>query len=80
MDEAKLTRSMSRKANYWDNAPQESLFGHMKDEIDLKHCRSFEEVVTGIDDYMDYYNNRRIKLKLNGLTPAHHRSQAISAA
>ena len=32
------------------------------------------------EDYLDYYNNRRIKLKLNGLTPAMHRSQAILAA
>ncbi|MBQ6570596.1 MAG: IS3 family transposase, partial [Clostridia bacterium] len=33
-----------------------------------------------LEDYLDYYNNRRIKLKLNGLTPAQHRHQAISAA
>ncbi|HBL83389.1 MAG TPA: hypothetical protein DDZ99_00545 [Clostridiales bacterium] len=33
-----------------------------------------------MEDYLDYYNNRRIKLKLNGLTPANHRSQAISIA
>ena len=37
-----LRRSMSRKANCWDNAPQESFFGHMKDEIDLKGCETFE--------------------------------------
>jgi len=38
----------------------------------IKHFRS------ELEDYLDYYNNRRIKLKLNGLTPAMHRSQAVS--
>jgi len=37
---AKLRQSMSRKANCWDNSPQESFFGHMKDEIDLSSCRT----------------------------------------
>lgn len=39
-----LRQSMSRKANCWDNAPQESFFGHMKDEIDISQCTTFEEV------------------------------------
>ena len=54
-----LTQSMSRRANCWDNAPQESFFGHMKDEINLSECRSYEQVKAVIDDYMDYYNNDR---------------------
>ena len=40
----KLGQSMSRRGNCWDNAPQESFFGHMKDEIDYKSCRTIEEL------------------------------------
>ena len=39
-----LRQSMSRKGNCWDNAPQESFFGHMKDEIDVSECKTFREV------------------------------------
>ena len=39
-----LRQSMSRKANSWDNAPQESFFGHMKDELDLAACSSLCEI------------------------------------
>ena len=48
---------MSRRGNCWDNAPQESFFGHMQDELKIKECLSFDELE--IDDYMDYYNNYR---------------------
>ena len=41
---------MSRRGNSWDNAPQESFFGHMKDEIDISKCKKFEEVKEIIDD------------------------------
>lgn len=66
-----LRQSMSRKGNCWDNAPQESFFGHMKDEINykLKEAETFEEVKTIIDDYMDYYNNDRYQWKLAKLSP-----------
>ena len=50
---------MSRRGNCWDNAPQESFFGHMKDEIDLKNCTTFDELESIINNYMDYYNNYR---------------------
>lgn len=39
--DSNLRQSMSRKANCWDNAPQESFFGHMKDEIDVSGCNSY---------------------------------------
>ena len=67
-----LQRSMSRKANCWDNAPQESFFGHMKDEIDLSECASFQDVVAVIDDYMDYYNTERYQWDLAKLAPAEY--------
>lgn len=45
-----LRQSMSRRGNCWDNAPQESFFGHMKDEIDISKCVDFAEVKYKIDD------------------------------
>ena len=59
-----LGQSMSRRGNCWDNAPQESFFGHMKDEIDYKSCETIEELKILIDDYMDYYNNERCQWNL----------------
>lgn len=67
----KLRQSMSRRGNCWDNAPQESFFGHMKDHIKAKlaECTEFAEVQVIIDDYMDYYNNRRYQWDLAKLAP-----------
>jgi len=63
-----LRQSMSRKANCWDNAPQESFFGHMKDEINVKGC-THEEICAIIDDWMDYYSNDRYQWDLQKLSP-----------
>lgn len=63
-----LRQSMSRKANCWDNAPQESFFGHMKDEIQIKGC-NHDEICAIIDDWMDYYNNERYQWDLAKLSP-----------
>jgi len=64
-----LRRSMSRKANCWDNAPQESFFGHMKDEIDISGCESVEEIYSVFEDWADYYNNDRYQWDLARLSP-----------
>lgn len=64
-----LRQSMSRKGNCWDNAPQESFFGHMKDEIDLSGCEAFIQVKSIIDDWMEYYNNERYQWQLAKLSP-----------
>lgn len=64
-----IKRSMSRRGNCWDNAPQESFFGHMKDEIDISQCKTFEDLKLCIDDYMDYYNNDRYQWELCKMTP-----------
>ena len=69
LKDKKLRQSMSRKGNCWDNAPQESFFGHMKDEIDLSNCKEFTEVKEIIDDWMDYYNNERYQWNLAKLSP-----------
>lgn len=67
--DSNLRQSMSRRANCWDNAPQESLFGHMKDEIDLSSCETHEQVAKLIDDWVDYYNNDRYQWELARLSP-----------
>lgn len=64
-----IEQSMSRRGNCWDNAPMESFFGHMKDEINLINCKTFEEVEKAIDQYIDYYNNYRYQWNINRMTP-----------
>lgn len=64
-----LRQSMSRKGNCWDNAPQESFFGHRKDEIDMSACTKYRDVKVIIDDWMDYYNNSRYQWQLAKLSP-----------
>mgnify|MGYP004445582811 FL=1 len=64
-----LRQSMSRRGNCWDNSPQESFFGHMKDEINFSNCRNFSELKAKVDDWMDYYNNERYQWDLAKLSP-----------
>ena len=66
-----FVQSMSRKGNCWDNAPQESFFGHMKDEIkyEIALMKTFDEVKAKIDDWIDYYNNDRYQWELSKLSP-----------
>ena len=68
-----IQQSMSRRGNCWDNAPQESFFGHMKDELHLKECLDYEDLVNEIDDYMDYYNNYRYQWDLGKRPPVEYR-------
>jgi putative transposase len=75
----KLGQSMSRRGNCWDNAPQESFFGHMKDDIDYKSCDTFADLQNMIDNYMDYYNNYRYQWGLKKLTPVQYRNQLLVA-
>jgi transposase InsO family protein len=67
--DSNLRQSMSRKANCWDNAPQESFFGHMKDEIDIKNCKSHDDIKHVIADWVDYYNTERYQWGLAKLSP-----------
>jgi len=67
-----LGQSMSRRGNCWDNAPQESFFGHMKDELNLDQCHSYQELESEVDDYMDYYNNDRCQWGLARMTPVQY--------
>ena len=74
LKDAAFVQSMSRRGNCWDNAPQESFFGHMKDEIAalIANCHTFEEVKAQLDDWMDYYNNDRGQWELKKLTPTEY--------
>ena len=69
LKDKKLRQSMSRRGNCWDNAPKESFFGHMKDELKIHRDMSFEEILAEVDDWMDYYNNDRYQWGLAKLSP-----------
>ena len=71
VNSSSLRQSMSRRGNCWDNAPQESFFGHMKDDLKdkMKSWKTFEDVKHDVDDWMDYYNNDRCIWKLAKLPP-----------
>lgn len=76
-----IRQSMSRKGNCLDNAVIENFFGLLKSELlYLQKFESMEQFKSELIEYLDYYNNRRIKAKLKGLPPAIHRQQALSAA
>ena len=76
-----IQQSMSRKGNCLDNAVIENFFGLLKSELlYLQDFESMEHFKQELIDYLDYYNNRRIKAKLKGLPPAIHRQQALSVA
>jgi transposase InsO family protein len=74
LKDADFVQSISRKGNCWDNAPQESFFGHMKDEIGtaIGRCKTFKEIKEIIDDWIDYYNNERYQWDLDKLSPAEY--------
>lgn len=75
-----LVQSMSRKGNCLDNAAMESFFAVLKSEyFYLNKFASIEQLRTGLADYIDYYNNERIKLKLKGLSPVQYRTQPSAA-
>lgn len=75
-----ITQSMSRKGNCIDNSPIESFFGHLKDEVDYKDCKTFEEIHSLIEDYMEYYNNRRQQWNLKKMTPVQYRNHLLASA
>ena len=72
---------MSRKANCYDNAVMENFFGHLKTE--MYHGEVFqtiEELTTEINEYIHWYNNKRIQQRLKGLTPMQCRNQTLQAS
>ena len=76
-----IRQSMSRKGNCLDNAVIENFFGLLKSELlYLQEFQSMQHFKQELMEYLDYYNNCRIKAKLKGLPPAIHRQQALLAA
>lgn len=69
----KIKQSMSRRGNCLDNAPIESLFGHLKDHLDLSGCKTIEEVKEVVTQEIDYYNNHRPQMGLKKMPPAEYR-------
>jgi transposase InsO family protein/transposase-like protein len=75
-----ITQSMSRKGNCLDNSPMENFFGKMKNEMFYGHeyeFKTLEQLQKAMEEYIDYYNNERIQLKLKGLTPCQARNQSL---
>ena len=71
---------MSRKGNCLDNSLMENFFGIMKNEMFYGHESEFktlEELKKAMDDYIIYYNEKRIKLKLKGMSPAQYRIHSL---
>jgi transposase InsO family protein len=76
-----VQQSMSRKGNCLDNAVMENFFGLLKSELlYLQEFDSIEHFKAELVEYLNYYNNYRIKRKLEGLPPALHRQRALSVA
>ena len=76
-----IIQSMSRKGNCLDNSPMESFFGKLKNEMFYGHeheFQSLDQLKYAIDEYIDYYNTKRIKVKLKGMTPCQVRRHALS--
>ena len=75
-----ITQSMSRKGNCLDNSPMENFFGKMKNEMFYGHeyeFKTLEQLQKAMEEYIDYYNNKRIQVNLKGLTPCQARNQSL---
>ena len=76
-----IIQSMSRKGNCLDNAVMENFFGLLKSELFyFEKFESIEDFREKLDEYIDYYNNRRIKVKLKGLSPVEYRTKSLRTA
>lgn len=76
-----VTQSMSRKGNCYDNAVMENFFGILKSEfLYLKEFESMDHFKKQLENYIHYYNTKRIKAKLKGMSPIQYRTHAQSVA
>lgn len=78
LEEHHIVQSMSRKGNCLDNAMAENFFGIMK--FELLYAENFESpevFIKALDKYIEYYNNKRIKARLNGKSPVQYRTLSI---
>lgn len=74
-----IVQSMSRKGNCLDNAPVESFFGHMKDELDLADCHSPGQVKTSVDRYIHDYNHHRYQWERKKMAPVEYRNHLLAS-
>ena len=75
-----IVQSMSRKGNCYDNCIMETFFGRMKNEMyygNEKEYGSFEMFSKAVDEYIDYYNNRRIQAKTKWMPPVKYREASM---
>ena len=72
-----MIQSMSRKGNCIDNAPIESFFGHMKDDVNYRDCKTFSELSLMIAEYVRYYNTERKQWGLKKMTPVEYRNHLL---
>ena len=75
-----ISRKIEREGNSLDNGLMECFFGLLKSEMFYEQeekYKTLEELKEAIEDYIYYYNNKRIKEKLKGLTPASYRNQSL---
>ena len=82
LKEKGIVQSMSRKGNCIDNSIMESFFGTMKNEMFYGHeseFRTFEQFRKAVAEYIDYYNNKRIKAKTKWMPPSKFREASMSA-
>lgn len=80
LEKAGLEQSMSRRGNCYDNATMESFFGTLKSEFYYRESfESVEQLQAGLDKYIHYYNHKRIKVKLGGLSPVEYRARSVAA-
>ena len=80
LEDKGIQPSMSRKGNSPDNGMMESFFGILKSEMFYGYENTFhslEQLEQAIVDYIDYYNNKRIKVKLKGLSPVQYRTKSF---
>ena len=80
LKERGITQSMSRKGNCLDNSPMENFFGKTKNEMFYGHeyeFKTLEQLQKAMEEYIEYYNNERIQVKLKGLTPCQARNQSL---
>ncbi|MCA1065880.1 IS3 family transposase, partial [Rossellomorea aquimaris] len=76
----RLGQSMSRKGNCWDNAPQESFFGHFKDLAEIEQCHSFKELKKEVKAAIYYYNTFRYQWNMKKMTPVQYRDHLLQSA
>ncbi len=76
----RLGQSMSRRGNCWDNAPQESFFGHFKDLAGIKSCETLEELKQEVKAAIHYYNHYRYQWNMKKMTPVQYRNHLLKVA